>query len=672
MSNDLERFHRAFFEESFEGIDIMEQALVAFDSGSADPETINTIFRAAHSIKGGAATFGFSAVADFTHHLESLLDEARSGQRALDPATVDLLLKAVDAVRDLLGAARDGTACDVNAIAEVQGRLEAALHAGTAAESAAVAIPASALVDGYRIVFTPKSDLFRTGNEPLHILRELAALGPLQIEAVLSSLPTLAEIDPESSYLGWRIDLDAKCSDNDIRSLFAWVEDECDLEIAPRGSDKTDGDDSTAAMTGPTGVVPSPVAAQVPPSAEATQSIAGKPVKLDDSGSIRVRTDKIDALMNLVGELVITQAMLSQLGTALDPVRDEKLLNGLGQLDRQTRLLQEAVMSTRMLPVAHVFSRFPRLVRELAGKLGKQVRLVTSGDETELDKSVIEKISDPLTHLVRNSLDHGLETPELRAASGKAAAGTLKLSAAHQGGHILITVADDGHGLDRTRILAKAQENGLAVSDSMSDSEVWALIFAPGFSTADAVTDLSGRGVGMDVVRKNVQALGGQIEISSESNQGTRVTIRLPLTLAILDGMLVRVGSDIFILPLSAIIESLQPQPEQIRSVVHQGRIVRVRGEHVPLVPLHQQFGIQDAIDDPSTGILVLIEADGRKVALLVDELVGQQQVVIKSLETNYRRVRCISGATILGDGRVSLILDVGELVRSISQAAAA
>lgn len=659
MSNDLARFHAAFFDESFEGVEIMEQALVAFDATSADPETINAVFRAAHSIKGGAATFGFSAVAGFTHHLESLLDAARSGTKALDPPTVDLLLHAVDAVRNLLDAARDGSDCDVTVIATLQSQLQAALSSPVTASVTAIDPAQIRGGGGWRLLFQPHADLFRSGNEPLHILRELAALTPLSLTVDLAALPALDDLDSESSYLGWTLTLGNDCSEAELRSLFAWVEDECRLELTPLSA------------------TPTEIGADAPVTQASEKATTGDTVEHvasahTDSASIRVRTDKIDALMNLVGELVITQAMLSQLGSHLDPVRDEKLLNGLGQLDRQTRLLQEAVMSTRMLPVAHVFSRFPRLVRDLASKLGKQVRLVTSGDDTELDKSVIEKITDPLTHLVRNSLDHGLETPAERSTAGKAEGGTIRLSAAHQGGHILITVADDGHGLDRERILNKARQNGMQVADGMPDSEVWALIFAPGFSTAEAVTDLSGRGVGMDVVRRNVQALGGQIEIRSEAGRGTRVTIRLPLTLAILDGMLVRVGEDIFILPLNAIIESLQPQPEQIRSVVHQGRIVRVRGEHVPLVPLHRQFGIAGAIDDPSRGILVLIEADTRKVALLVDELVGQQQVVIKSLETNYRRVRCISGATILGDGRVSLILDVGELVRSINQAAAA
>ncbi|HEU0197819.1 MAG TPA: chemotaxis protein CheA [Nevskiaceae bacterium] len=660
MDTDLTRFHATFFEESSENVDVMEQALVALDPAAADAESVNTIFRAAHSIKGGAATFGFTAVADFTHHLESLLDAARAGKKTFDTPTVDLLLKSVDVVRGLLGAARDGDAVDTGTVADVQARLAAALTGSIPQAIASAPVAPAARPEGWRIHFVPHPELFRTGNEPLHILRELEALGDVDVQAELDNLPALAELDAETSYLGWQLTLHAGCPEAAVRELFAWVEDDCELDIAPLVG---------AAATGPGTAAASPPTSGV----QATTAVpAHHAAHHGDSGSIRVRTDKIDALMNLVGELVITQAMLSQLGSHLDPVHDEKLLAGLGQLDRQTRRLQEAVMSTRMLPVATVFARFPRLVRDLAGKLGKSVELVTTGEETELDKSVIEKITDPLTHLVRNSLDHGIETAEHRVAAGKAECGTIHLSASHEGGHILISVSDDGAGLDRARILAKAHEKGLAIADNAADADVWALIFAPGFSTNEQVTELSGRGVGMDVVRRNVQALGGQIDVESHAGRGATVTIRLPLTLAILDGMLVRVGAEIFILPLHVIVESMQPQAEQLRSVMNHGRIVRVRGEHVPLIAVHELFGIDGAVGEPTRGILVIVEADNHKAALLVDELVGQQQVVIKSLESNYRRVPYISGATILGDGRVSLIFDVGELVRSLSLPAAA
>ncbi|HWU69265.1 MAG TPA: chemotaxis protein CheW [Stenotrophobium sp.] len=666
MEIDITRFHQTFFDESAEGLDVMESALLKLDVGNADAEIINTIFRAAHSIKGGAATFGFAEVAGFTHLLETLLDQMRSGQRAVTQPDVDVLLRSVDIVRSLLAAAGSGKPADDAAIATVRGELETALSAGSgaaapnhSAAAAATATPVAATPAeaGWRIRFTPRPELFRSGNDPLRILRELAEMGALHAELDDAALPSLADADPEDCYLSWNLVLRSGCSQASLREVFAWVEDECDLQI------------EALAAEPPVvvAVASEPAAASRPAELKVikggrdrteTQKAAG------DGGSIRVGTEKIDSLINLVGELVITQAMLTQQASALDPVLNEKLLTGLSQLDRNTRSLQEAVMSIRMLPMDFVFSRFPRLVHDLAAKLDKHARLVTIGENTELDKSVIEKIADPLTHLVRNSLDHGIEMPAARVAAGKDEAGTITLKAAHQGGSIVIEVADDGHGLDRDRILAKARERGLAIGDNAPDSEVWALIFAPGFSTAEQVTDVSGRGVGMDVVKKNIQSLGGQIEITSRAGQGTKISIRLPLTLAILDGMSMAVGDEIFIVPLNAVAESLQPRPEDVKSVAGQGRVVRVRGEILPLVPLRDVFHLGAGITEPHKGILVLIESEGRKVALMVDELVGQQQVVIKSLESNYRRISGISGATILGDGRVALILDVGDLVR--------
>jgi two-component system chemotaxis sensor kinase CheA len=388
----------------------------------------------------------------------------------------------------------------------------------------------------------------------------------------------------------------------------------------------------------------------------------------DASSSIRVSVEKVDQLINLVGELVITQAMIEQRTGSLDPIAHERLLNSVAQLTRNTRDLQEAVMSIRMMPMDYVFSRFPRMVRDLASKLGKKVDFVTHGAATELDKGLIERIIDPMTHLVRNSIDHGIEKPEVRVAAGKSEAGKLSLSAGHQGGNIIIEVSDDGGGLHRDKILAKAQQQGLAVSDSMSDSEVWQLIFAPGFSTAEKVTDISGRGVGMDVVKRNIESMGGTVDIRSAKGFGTTMSISLPLTLAILDGMSIRVGQEIYILPLGYVVESLQPNAADIKEISGQGRVVRVRGEYLPLIPLYQMFGIEPSFTNPSEGILVILESDGRKAALFVDDLVGQQQVVVKNLESNYRKVAGISGATILGDGGVALIIDVAALLRSSRQ----
>lgn len=644
----------------------MESALLKLDIGNADSEIINTIFRAAHSMKGGAATFGFLDVAGFTHLLETLLEQMRSGQRAVTQHDVDLLLRSVDVVRALLSAARDNTPADMNAVAELRGELEQTLLSAPVAQAAAVSAPvapvavAATAANHWRIRFAPHKSLFRSGNDPLRILRELSTLGEMQVTLDDHNLPSLETGDAEDCYIAWNIELQTECSRASVLEVFAWVEDESDLTIEPMQVAAT----VTAAK--PEEVHPTKPQLEViqggrdhagPADAHKTSN--------GESGSIRVGTEKIDSLINLVGELVITQAMLAQQAAALDPVLHEKLMTGLSQLDRNTRSMQEAVMSIRMLPMDFVFSRFPRLIRDLAGKLGKQVRLVTVGESTELDKSVIEKIADPLNHLVRNSLDHGIEMPDVRLAAGKDAMGTITLKAAHRGGSIMIEVSDDGRGLDRAKLIAKARERGIAVSDNAPDGEIWQLIFAPGFSTAEKVTDISGRGVGMDVVKKNIQALGGQVDITSIDGRGMTIIIRLPLTLAILDGMSVSVGDEIFIVPLNAVAESLQPRPEDVKSIAGQGRVVRVRGEILPLVPLREVFHLDSGITEPQKGILVLIESEGRKVALMVDELVGQQQVVIKSLESNYRRIPGISGATILGDGRVALILDVGELVRA-------
>lgn len=669
-SIDLSRFHQTFFDESLEGLDTMESALLRLDVGSADAETINTIFRAAHSIKGGAGTFGFSAVAAFTHHVETLLDRVRSGQRQVTQSDVDLLLRSVDVMRSMLKAASSGDELDAAQAAAVQSELESSLVTGTAPPpqvqaAAATTVPTHPRA-AWSIHFVPKPELFASGNDPLRILREVTALGAAEVRCDAGRLPALRGAEPDLCYLAWSLNLEGEVTQDQIRECFAWVEDDCTLEI--RAVD--------AQMPAPPTAASAPRPAEPAakrPALNVVEGGRGEPRdKAGEGGSIRVGTEKIDALINLVGELVITQAMLMQQAGQLDPVQNERLLQGLSQLDRNTRMLQEAVMSTRMLPMDFVFSRFPRVVRDLAAKLGKQVRLSTLGEHTELDKSVIERIADPLNHLVRNALDHGLESVEERTRSGKDVCGSIRLSAAHQGGNILIEVSDDGRGLDRERIIAKARERGLQVLDSATDAEVWQLIFAPGFSTAASVTDVSGRGVGMDVVKKNIQALGGQVDITSQTGHGMTVSIRLPLTLAILDGMSVRVGDQIFIVPLGAVVESLQPRAEQVKSLAAQGHVIKVRNEYVPLAELAQMFGIPGESSGPSDGILVLMEAEGRKIAARVDELVGQQQVVIKSLETNYRRVRGISGATILGDGRVALILDVAGLVRLFSTQAQA
>ncbi|KRG51419.1 chemotaxis protein CheA [Stenotrophomonas beteli] len=663
MSMDLQRFHATFFEESREGLDAMEAGLLALESGQQDAEIINSVFRAAHSIKGGAGTFGFDAIAALTHVLETLLDELRAGKRALEGHAVDAMLSSVDVLRALLREAEHGQAADPAAVAAVKARLEAVLSGQAAASAPA---PAAAKADdtpeAWQIGFTPAPSLFMSGNDPLRIIRELEHLGSLQVAARLERLPGFAQLDPLEAHLAWDLGLVGKVPRSKIEDTFAWVLDDCELDIRPAAP-------PSLATQAPVAAAPSTPAAAAPatPATPAASGAAGQEAET----SIRVSVDKVDALINLVGELVITQAMLKQVSHALDPVHAESLFAGLDQLERNTRDLQEAVIGVRMLPVDAVFRRFPRLVRDLSSRLGKQVRLRTVGEGTELDKGLIEKIADPLVHLVRNSIDHGLEMPDVRRGAGKDETGTITLAASHQGGHIVIEVSDDGRGLDRSKILAKAHERGLAVPDNPTDSQVWDLIFQPGFSTADAVTDLSGRGVGMDVVRRNIQALGGEVQIESSLGAGTRTLIRLPLTLAILDGMTVAVAGETLILPLAYVLEALQPQAEDIRSMAGEGRVLRVRGEYLPILSLSEYYGYGNRAPG-SESLVVVVEGDGQKIALEVDELVGQQQVVVKNIENNYRRIGGVSGATILGDGRVALIVDIGGLVRSLRMPQAA
>jgi two-component system chemotaxis sensor kinase CheA len=650
---DLQRFHATYFEESREGLDAMEAGLLALEGGSLDPEVVNSVFRAAHSIKGGAATFGFEKMAALTHVLETLLDEIRAGKRALAASAVDAMLGSVDVLRALLAEAEQGKPADPAAVAAVHARLAQELDASveTAASTASEPEP-----EGWNIAFAPAPSLFMSGNDPLRILRELEHLGRLDVAARLERLPGFAQLDPLEACIAWDLGLHGKIPRSAINDVFAWVVDDCELDIQPQA----------AAATGVVATAPAVAAAPVPVAAATAGAAATAtvPAAAEAESSIRVSVDKVDALINLVGELVITQAMLKQVSGGLDASLAERLTAGLELLERNTRDLQEAVIGVRMLPVDAVFRRFPRLVRDLSSRLGKHVRLRTIGEGTELDKGLIEKIADPLVHLVRNSIDHGLEMPDVRRDAGKDETGTITLAASHQGGHIVIEVSDDGRGLNRDKILAKALERGLAVPDNPTDAQVWDLIFQPGFSTADAVTDLSGRGVGMDVVRRNIQALGGEVQLESRAGNGTRVLIRLPLTLAILDGMTVAVAGETVILPLAYVLEALQPQPEDVRSMAGEGRVLRVRGEYLPILSLSEYYGFGRRTTDDS--LVVVVEGDGQKIALEVDELVGQQQVVVKNIENNYRRISGVSGATILGDGRVALIVDIGGLVRSL------
>lgn len=684
MSIDLAQFHQVFFEESLEGLEIMESGLLSLEAGQADPETINAIFRAAHSMKGGSATFGFAEVADFAHHMETLLDEMRDGQRSASGAVVSALLGAVDCLRDMLGAIQAGHPVDAAQVKARQGELERLLaghedHAAPAAAPAARDVPQ----DGWQIVFSPRRELLKNGNDPARIFKELAGLGRLEVAADVDFLPEPDELAVDECYLSWELKLHGLVARADIDEAFAWVEDDCDLAVRPLSEmnaaamemalNEVHAEPMAVVQAPPPPPAPVPTASAAPPASKpAAQAAKPEPEAkgVIGGGSIRVDTVKIDQLINLVGELVITQSMLSLMGENFTLDKLEQLQAGLAQLDRHTRALQESVMNIRMLPIGFVFNRLPRMVHDLCAKLGKRAELKLSGEQTEVDKTVIEQISDPLTHLVRNCLDHGIEPPAERLAAGKPETGQVLLNAYHRGGAIVIEVIDDGRGLDAGRILAKAVERGLVEPGAeLSPAQAYELIFHPGFSTAEQVTEVSGRGVGMDVVRRNIESLGGRIDIKSQPGRGSTFAIHLPLTLAILDGQTVAVGEEVYIAPLVSIIESISLTEDKINTFIGKGETFRLRGEYLPIIRLHEVFGVNSGHAVKLTdGLLMVVEGQGLKCGLFVDNVLGQQQVVIKSLEENYRRIEGVSGATILGDGSVALILDIPGLVRLARQ----
>ena len=724
MTIDISQFFQVFFDEAEELLAEKERLLLAVDIAAPDAEDLNAIFRTAHSIKGGASTFGLSDMSEVTHILESLLDRIRQGQMALTAEHVDAFLAAKDILKMQLDGHRLGSAVDQDAVANVRMMLQ----------SFSQDVPVAALTPvAPAFHTTEKAAVSHAGGQRYRL--ELPKMEEREVEALAAELGLLGDVAVSTLADARKVlEVTTHESLDDILAICSFVLNPDDMVItqapplAPGEAEAARAAQEKAQGYGFFDPLPGAPAAQgamdpgygffqplediraaagVQSDAEqgygffqplaqirADAAKAGnaggpavasaatevepekKPAKKEgekagtESSSIRVSIEKVDQLINLVGELVITQAMIEQRAGALDPMLHEKLLDSVSHLTRNTRDLQEAVMSIRMMPMDFVFSRFPRMVRDLATKLGKKVDFITNGAATELDKGLIERIVDPLTHLVRNSIDHGVEMPAARVAAGKTEAGRLFLSASHQGGNIIIEVSDDGAGLNRERILAKAQQQGLDVSETMSDADVWQLIFAPGFSTAEAVTDVSGRGVGMDVVKRNISAMGGVVDIRSAKGFGTTISISLPLTLAILDGMSIRVGDEVYILPLGFVIESLQPAVEDIKDIAGRGQVVKVRGEYLPLIPLYQMFDIVPRFTSPSEGICVILETEGRKAALFVDDLVGQQQVVVKNLESNYRKVVGISGATILGDGGVSLILDVAALIRSSRQLA--
>jgi len=716
MSNEFAQFQDAFFDEAVEHLAVVEDGLLELEQHPEDRDLLNKIFRSAHSIKGGSGMFGFNAVAQFTHKMETLLDLLRNGQKAVSPAIADLLLKSTDCLKTLLESAKTGAAVDDVTVQRFTDELASASASGpqqlkaTAREATPNQTQERHGDQTYVITWTPPEWLFQRGLDPLQVVRELKSLGNLtEVTIDMSRLPNLDEIDPEKCHLSWRMSLTTSKERKVIESVFEFVREDSVLTIeettvsssrsqvsgsASQHDLRNQSPETSEGEVKPLGqilVEDGVVSAAALDQALAQQKRVGQilveqklatpqqveqalqkqrqqepstPAKKADTASIRVDTAKIDKLINLVGELVITQSMLSDLGSRFEMRQLPVLLERVAQLERNTREIQERVMGIRMLPIGTAFSRFPRLVRDLSGKAGKKIQLVLSGEETELDKTVIESIGDPLTHLVRNSADHGLEAPDERLDNNKPELGTIRLNAFHEGGTICITVEDDGRGLNRDKIVAKAVKQGLiGENDKLTDEQIWPLIFKPGFSTAEKVTDVSGRGVGMDVVKRNIEALGGTVSIKTEMGKGTIFSLKLPLTLAIIEGMTVRVGQETYIVPLLSILESIQPKPGFVKTVVGKGELINVRGTYLPMMRLYDVFSLQPEHTEPTKAILLILETEGERVAVMVDEILGQQQVVIKSMEQNFRKVPGVAGATILGDGTVGFILDVRGLL---------
>ncbi len=711
MANDFSQFHDAFFEEAAEHLAVVEEGLLELEQHPEDLDLLNKIFRSAHSIKGTSAMFGFQAVAQFTHKMETLLDLLRNGQKAVSPMVADLLLKATDCLKTLIQSTKLGTEADHETVQ----RLTRELASVSAADSSVTVVSGNGTVpqavsaencDGgqtYVIMWAPPEWLFQRGLDPLQTFKELNSIGVLTgITLDMSRLPDLDCIDPEKCYLSWTMHLTTDKEVEVIESTFEFVREDSKLSIDPLKAASTEQypQEKAAALSHgePSkqlgqilveGGLVSPgeleralgqqkrvgeilVEQKVVTPQQVEQALqkqrqqeSAAQIKKSDAASIRVDTAKIDKLINLVGELVITQSMLSDLGSRFEMRQLPVLMERMVELERNTREIQERVMSIRMLPIGTAFARFPRLVRDLSAKTNKKIQLVLSGEETELDKTVIESIGDPLTHLVRNSADHGLESPEERLDNNKSEVGTIRLNAFHEGGNICITVEDDGRGLNRDKILAKAVKQGLiGENDKPTDDQIWPLIFKPGFSTAEKITDVSGRGVGMDVVKRNIESLGGTVSIKTTTGKGTTFILKLPLTLAIIDGMTVRVGKETYIVPLLSILESIQPKAELIKTVVGKGELINVRGTYIPMVRLYEIFASDPDYTDPKEAILLILETEGERVAVMVDEILGQQQVVIKSMEQNFRKVEGVAGATILGDGRVGFIVDVRDVLQ--------
>ncbi|WP_219323525.1 chemotaxis protein CheA [Methylovirgula sp. HY1] len=706
---------QTFFQECEEQLAELESGLLAMEAGDSDSETVNAVFRAVHSIKGGAGAFSLEDLVRFAHVFETALDHVRAGRLAATPEVLKIKLRAADILADLVRAARDGTEVDDNRCRALADELRALdPNGGVEKEDDLSDLnfqPVLVHFDGlddddepaafsapehvFSIKFKPRPSLYAKANEAALLLRELSALGRMQVKCDASDLPLLSELDPEGAYLTWEIELTTDKDEAAIREVFEFVAWDCDLDIEMPGADAaSDIDDDLSALLarvrasadeGPQaeavvgdasfGVADEtsnePALASAPvvalPSKQAPNKAAAEVDAKSAAPTIRVDLDRVDRLINLVGELVINQAMLSQRVMEAGLARASAVAVGLDELEQLTREIQDSVMAIRAQPVKSVFQRMPRLVREIAAMTGKSVRLVTEGEATEVDKTVIERLADPLTHMIRNAIDHGLESPEKRLATGKHEEGLVKLSALHRSGRIVIEVSDDGAGINRPRVKAIAIEKGLIAPDViLSDEEIDNLIFLPGFSTASEISDISGRGVGMDVVKRSIQALGGRISITSRPGHGSTFTMSLPLTLAVLDGMVVTVAQQTLVVPLTAIVETLQPKAADVHGMGDNARVISIRNKFTPLIDVGRELSYRNSAADPLACVALLVETEGGgRSALLVDAIQGQRQVVIKSLEANYRHVQGIAAATILGDGRVALILDVDAVVAS-------
>lgn len=673
---DFDQFRQTFFEECGDCLSALEAQLMSFQSGNAGQEGIEEAFRAIHSIKGGAGAFGFDRIIAFSHEFEALLDQVRDGRVALTEEITTAALRAFDILSDLIDAERDGIDPDpqfeINAMEELKrflvvsdgadGGNGAAVPAPAVAEPAVQADATTGLggIRRYRILFRPSETMLQRGNEPILLIRELKRLGDLKVDVDASGLPALDKVEPTTCYLGWSLELVSEADRADIEEIFEFVEGDCDLEIFDAGGAGS-APESRVETEAPAPKPPAPQPAR-PDAVEAPER-SRETREPSTFTSIRVDLERIDRMVNMVGEIVIAQAAILQ--QVDDPLSEShpELVENLQQFLRHTQNLQDSVMAIRAQPVKSIFDRMPRLVRELAQQTGKKVRLITSGEDTEIDKTVVEKLTDPLTHMIRNAVDHGIEMPENRAAMGKSEEGTLRLTASQRGSHIVIELTDDGKGLNREGIRRKAIERGLIASDAqLSEQEIDNLIFKPGFSTVDLVSNISGRGVGMDVVNENIRKLGGRVVIRSSEGEGSTITLILPLTLAVMDGMVVRIGPTSFIIPLTSIIESLALRKQDTTFLPQLGEVLRFRERYLKIYDLHKLFGFSDANDEALDLLMVIETDDGQLIGLRVDEIVGQQQVVVKNLEDNFSNMRCVAGGSIMGDGQVALILDVSGL----------